>query len=122
MRRNLFMDNKIRTWLYDILHSIEEIGSYFENKPLDFLEYQKDTKTKRAVERNIEIIGEAVNRILKENPDFKIENARNIVGTRNRIIHSYDNIADDMIWSIVIRSLPKLKSEVNDLLNSDLSK
>jgi uncharacterized protein with HEPN domain len=116
------MDNKIRTWLYDILHSIEEIESYFENKPLDFLEYQKDTKTKRAVERNIEIIGEAVNRILKENPDFKIENARNIVGTRNRIIHSYDNIADDMIWSIVIRSLPKLKSEVNDLLNSDLSK
>ena len=117
MRRNLSMDNKIRTWLYDILHSIEEIESYFENKPQDFLEYQKDTKTKRAVERNIEIIGEAVNRILKENPDFKIENARNIVGTRNRIIHSYDNIADDMIWSIVIRSLPKLKSEISDLLN-----
>lgn len=41
------MDNKIRTWLCDILHSIEEIESYFENKPQDFLEYQKDTKTKR---------------------------------------------------------------------------
>lgn len=79
---------------------------------MNFLAYQKDIKTKRAVERNIEIIGEAVNRILKEKPDFKIENARNIVGTRNRIIHSYDNIADDMIWSIVINSLPKLKSEI----------
>jgi uncharacterized protein with HEPN domain len=106
------MDNKINTWLFDILNSIEEIESFFENKPMNFLAYQKDIKTKRAVERNIEIIGEAVNRILKEKPDFKIENARNIVGTRNRIIHSYDNIADDMIWSIVINSLPKLKSEI----------
>jgi uncharacterized protein with HEPN domain len=60
-------------WLYDILKSIEEIESYFESKPLDFVEYQKDTKTKRADERNIEIIGEAVNRILKERADFKIE-------------------------------------------------
>jgi len=110
------MDNKINTWLFDILNSIEEIESFFENKPLNFLEYQQDIKTKRAVERNIEIIGEAVSRILKEKPDFKIENSRNIVGTRNRIIHSYDNIADDMIWSIVINSLPKLKSEILILL------
>lgn len=95
------MDNKINALLHDILNSIEEIESFFENKPLIFLEYQKDIKTKRAVERNIEIIGEAVNRILKEQSDLKIENSRNIVGTRNPIIHSYDKIADDMIWSIV---------------------
>jgi uncharacterized protein with HEPN domain len=110
------MDNKINTWLYDILKSIEEIESYFENKPLNYLEYQKDIKTKRAVERNLEIIGEAVNRILKEKPDFKIENSRNIIGTRNRIIHSYDNVADDLIWSIVVNSLPKLKNEIQALL------
>jgi uncharacterized protein with HEPN domain len=110
------MDNKINTWLYDILKSIEEIESYFENKPMNFLEYQEDIKTKRAVERNIEIIGEAVNRILKEKPDFKIENSRNIVGTRNRIIHSYDNIADDLIWSIVVNSLPKLKNEIKTFI------
>jgi uncharacterized protein with HEPN domain len=110
------MDDKIKTWLYDILNSIDEIESFFENKPKNFLEYQKDIKTKRAVERNIEIIGEAVNRILKEKPDFKIENSRNIIGTRNRIIHSYDNIADDMIWSILINSLPKLKVEIKELL------
>ena len=110
------MDNKINTWLYDILKSIEEIESYFENKPLNYLEYQKDIKTKRAVERNLEIIGEAVNRILKEKPDFKIENSRNIIGTRNRIIHSYDNVADYLIWSIVVNSLPKLKNEIQALL------
>ena len=110
------MDNKINTWLYDILKSIEEIESYFENKPLNYLEYQKDIKTKWAVERNLEIIGEAVNRILKEKPDFKIENSRNIIGTRNRIIHSCDNVADDLIWSIVVNSLPKLKNEIQALL------
>ncbi len=65
------MDNKINTWLYDILNSIDEIESFFEDKPKNFLEYQKDIKTKRAVERNIEIIGEAVNRILKEKPILK---------------------------------------------------
>lgn len=85
-------------------------------RKLNYLDYKNDIKTKRAVERNIEIIGEAVNRITKEKPDFKIENSRNIIGTRNRIIHSYDNIADEMIWSIVINSLPKLKTEIKNLL------
>ena len=111
------MDHKINAWLFDILKSIDEIESFFVDKPLNFLEYQNDVKTKRAFERNIEIIGEAVNRILKVNPDFKIENSRNIVGTRNRIIHSYDNISDDMIWSIVVNSLPKLKVEIKSLFD-----
>jgi uncharacterized protein with HEPN domain len=106
------MVNRINASLFDILNSIEEIESFFEGKPMMFSEYQNDLKTKRAVERNIEIIGEAVNRILKEDPNYQIENARNIIGTRNRIIHSCDNIADDMIWSIVIKNLPKLKVEI----------
>jgi uncharacterized protein with HEPN domain len=106
------MDNRIKTWLFDILNSIEEIESFLGEKPKNFFEYQKDKKTKRAVERSIEIIGEAVNRILKENPDISIENARNIVGTRNRIIHSYDSISDTLIWSIITIHLPKLKEEV----------
>jgi uncharacterized protein with HEPN domain len=73
-------------------------------------------KTKRAIERNIEIIGEAVNRMIKKNKDFKIENAQQIIGTRNRIIHGYDKASDELIWSIVINHLPKLKAEVIDFL------
>lgn len=69
-------------------------------------------KTKKAVERNLEIIGEAVNRIMKLDDQFPISNAKNIVGTRNRIIHSYDNISDEVIWTIVNRELPELKNEV----------
>jgi uncharacterized protein with HEPN domain len=111
------MDNEIKTWLYDILQSINEIDSYYENKPRIFEEYLSDIKTKRAVERDLEIVGEAVNRILKKDKNFKLDNAEKIIGTRNRIIHGYDNISDDLIWSIVINHLPRLKEEVTGLLN-----
>jgi len=111
------MDNDIKTWLYDILQSIEEIDSYYEDRSKIFEEYVSDIKTKRAVERNIEIIGEAANRILKKDKNFKLDNVQKIIGTRNRIIHGYDMVSDDLIWSIVISHLPKLKQEVSKLLD-----
>ncbi|MCX6273553.1 MAG: DUF86 domain-containing protein [Bacteroidetes bacterium] len=52
---------------------------------------------KRAIERDLEIIGEAVNRILKTDPDFPLDSARRIVGLRNQIIHAYDSISDENI-------------------------
>ena len=106
------MDSEIKTWLYDILQSVNELEGYFEDRPRKFEDCSKDIKTKRAVERNIEIIGEAVNRILKKDKDFEIANAQKIIGVRNRIAHGYDKISDDLIWSIVINHLPKLKSEI----------
>ncbi len=111
------MDIEIKTWLFDILNSVNEIESYFIGKPKLFSEYQNDLKTKRAIERNIEIIGEAMNRILLKNQAIELTNSRKIVDTRNRIIHGYDSISDDMIWSIVINHLPILKKEVEILLN-----
>jgi uncharacterized protein with HEPN domain len=111
------MDNDVKTWLYDILQSINEIDSYYENKPRIFEDYTSDIKTKRAIERNLEIIGEAANRIIKKDKNFELKNIEKIIGTRNRIIHGYDKISDDLIWSIVINHLPKLKDEVNGLLN-----
>jgi uncharacterized protein with HEPN domain len=110
------MDNEIQTWLYDIIQSINEIESYFIDKPRIFEEYKKDIKTKRAVERDIEIIGEAINRILKKDPEFKINTEKLIIGTRNRIAHGYDKISDDLIWSIVINHIPKLKEEIQGML------
>ncbi|MDN3722784.1 DUF86 domain-containing protein [Aequorivita sp. SDUM287046] len=110
------MDIELKTWMFDILQSIEEIESYFE-KEKSLEQYQKDQKTKRAVERNLEIIGEAVNRILKKEPDFKLTNSRKIIGTRNIIIHNYDFISDDLIWSIITQYLPDLKKEVKLYLN-----
>lgn len=110
------MDNDIKTWLFDILNAIQEIESFFTDRPKEFLQYQKDLRTKRAVERNIEIIGEAMDRLLKHEQPPIISNSRKIVDTRNRIIHGYDSVSDDVIWGIVIRHLPLLKQEVEALL------
>jgi uncharacterized protein with HEPN domain len=110
------MDNSIKTWLFDILNSINEVESYFVDTPKLFEVYQNDLRTKRAVERNIEIIGEAMSRILKEDKGIQISNSRKIVDVRNRIIHGYDSVSDDVIWGIVIKNLPVLQKEVEALL------
>ena len=110
------MDDRINAFLEDILKSIDEIFEFLPEKR-DFLQYQKDLKTKKAVERNIEIIGEAINRIRKhKESDFQINNAQKIIGTRNRIAHEYDSISDEVIWTIIIRELPELKNEMLRLL------
>ena len=58
-------------------------------------------------------------RILKIVNDIVISNARKIVDVRNRIIHGYDSVSDDIIWGIIIRNLPILKVEVEQLLLKD---
>ena len=111
------MDNEIKTWLFDIKKSINEIVFFFEDEQRIFENFQKDFKTKRAIERNLENIGEAISRILKKDNSIEITNARKIVDTRNRIIHGYDTVSDEVIWGIVINYLPKLKEEVEKLLS-----
>ena len=109
------MDNGINSWLEDIERSIDKIYDFLPEKR-DCFTYQKDLKTKKAVERNIEIIGEAINRILKYK-DFQLEikNAHKFIGTTNRIAHEYDTISDEVIWTIIIKELPELKKEIGEL-------
>jgi uncharacterized protein with HEPN domain len=109
------MEDEIKAWLSDIKQAILEIHEFLSDNK-DFLEFKKDLKTKRAIERNVEIIGEAVNRILKSNPEVRITNARRIVDTRNRIIHGYDTVSEDIIWAIVVRDLPPLEVEIDKLI------
>lgn len=111
------MEKQIKIFLSDILDSIQEIESYFVDQKLDFNEFSHDVKTKRAVERNLAIIGEAANRILKINPEIQLSGSRHIVDLRNRIIHNYDNISYEIIWGIIIKHLPLLKKEVLDLID-----
>jgi len=112
------MEIEIKSWLYDILQSIEEIEEFFAGKPKKFDDFKADIKTKRAVERDLEIIGEAVNRILQKDNKIIIPNARKIIDTRNRIIHGYDSVSDDIIWGIIIKYLPELKNEVKKLIGN----
>lgn len=110
------MNEKILKCLYDIKFALEEIDSFFNQGNKSFENYQTNVLLKRAIERDLEIIGEATNRILKEDSEFKIEHAYRIIGLRNQIIHGYDAISDENIWGIVIKHLPKLKEEVDKLI------
>lgn len=115
------MDNKILKWLYDVKLSIDEINSYFTDGRMDFFEYKKNFMRKRAVERNLEIIGEAINRMIKIDSAYssKITDAIAIVGLRNQVIHAYDNVSDQTIWAILTNHLPKkLKIEIDRLLEN----
>lgn len=105
----------IKACLKDIELSIAEIYDFLPVKR-DFFSFQKDLKARKAVERNIEIIGEAMDRILKTDPTFPISYSRKIVDTRNRIIHRYDSVSEDIIWLIINRYLPVLEKEVKELL------
>ena len=109
------MKHEISAWLEDIERSIDEIYEFLSDN-LTYIEFDRDLKTRKAVERNIEIIGEALNRILKVKPDIEITDSRKIVDTRNRFIHGYDSITSDILWLIIKKSLPLLDEEVKKLL------
>ncbi|MCX6307492.1 MAG: DUF86 domain-containing protein [Bacteroidia bacterium] len=109
------MQLDLLTYLLDIQNSIESIYEYLgENR--DFNNYLSNKLLRRGVERELEIIGEAANRMLKIDPSIQIDNARKIVDLRNWVIHGYDKVDDVIIWGIVSRQLPKLKEQVDRLL------
>lgn len=112
------MDERTQKYLYDVISAVEETLSYFEERPKVFEVFCADMMLRPAVERNIEIMGEAMNRLLKDNPTIPITNARKIVDARNYIIHGYDRLSADILWSIVINHLPLLHDEVAQLLAS----
>ena len=112
------MDRNIRKYLYDIKTAIGEIELFLTQRPKQYQVFIEDHMFRSAIERQIGIIGEAMSQILKLDSNILIENAKNIKGTRNYIIHAYDTLEPHIIWGIVINDLPKLKLEVQALLES----
>ena len=104
------MTEKSKKYLSDILMAIDLIEE-FTVDITDFNIYQNDLKTQSAVERQLAIIGEALNQLKKIEPDLEIENAKQIIGFRNRLIHAYDSIDNSIVWAIINRHLKKLKKE-----------
>ncbi|WP_299288499.1 HepT-like ribonuclease domain-containing protein [uncultured Mucilaginibacter sp.] len=98
-----------KKFLADIVEAILSIDEHLEGKRI-FTEYKASKTKRRAVERELEIIGEAVNKLLKINPTAKISYARMIVDLRNKVIHAYDNVNDIVIWNVVVNHLPGIAS------------
>jgi uncharacterized protein with HEPN domain len=110
------MNERVLKCLYDIKFAIDEIDSFFVQRQKLYEAYKNDILLKRGIERNLEIIGEAMSRILKDDPKFPIDNVRRIIGLRNQIIHGYDSVSDESIWGIIINHLPRLKEEVETFI------
>lgn len=109
-------DRTVVKYLNDILDSITQVKSYFTTFPRRFDVYCETPMMQRAIQMNISIIGEATNKLLKIAPEIPITKARKIVDTRNYMIHGYDSVSHNMVWSIVINHLPLLKEEVVRIL------
>lgn len=111
------MSDEEKKLLLDISVAIDAIDEHIgENKI--YGEYIQNKTIKRAVERELEIIGEATNILLRLNPNIAISYARTIVDLRNKVIHAYDSVNHTIIWKIVIKDLPVLKTEIINLLKN----
>ena len=108
------MKNEINKFLYDIKESIDSIENYLGDKR-DFKVYQNNKMLRRAVEREFEIIGEAMSRIIKLDENINITTKKQIINMRNRVIHGYDKIDDAIVWGTIVRHLPVLKKEIQNL-------
>ena len=115
------MQLEVQKYLFDIRTSIDSINDYLgESRRFDV--YLTNKQLRRSVERELEIIGEAIGRILQLDAHITISNARKIISLRNRVIHAYDNVNDETVWGIVINHLPKLSEEVDELLGNKIIK
>lgn len=113
------MDERVLKYLSDISMSVSRVESALERFGRNYETFEADIVFRMFVERNIEVMGEAMGRILKIHPDIKITAARKIVDTRNFVIHAYDSLKPDILWAIVINHLPLLKQEVTQLLGEE---
>ena len=109
------MPHRIKKLLTDISLSIEEVEEFCQAK--SFEDFEADRLLQVAIERELEIIGEALNRLYridKENIENRISEYRNIVGLRNIIAHGYDIVDVAVIWDVVRNYIPVLKREIKD--------
>lgn len=112
------MSDEIRKNLIDALQAGEEIQRFTHD--MDFKAYQNNPVTQRAVERNFEIIGEALNRIKKIDDEFlaKVSEHNRIIGFRNILIHGYDIVDENIVWKAVNDHLPILIKEIQMILDA----
>lgn len=103
--------------LDDVVRSCQFITEDTSGETLNT--YLHDRRLRQVVERNLEIIGEALSRLRTVDPDTaaRISNLHQIIGLRNRLAHGYDDEIDDtLVWRAVHESLPTLRTEVGKLL------
>ncbi|MBX3290372.1 MAG: DUF86 domain-containing protein [Acidobacteria bacterium] len=110
------MQHDIRKLCFDILRAIEDIKTFTEG--LEYEQYQQNRLVRLAVERDYEIIGEALKRMeIRFADDFAtVANGRKIIDFRNLLAHGYDEIADEIVWAITKYDINVLESDIKQIL------
>jgi len=103
-----------KKYLSDVSQAIELIETFI-SETTEYATFENDLKTQSAVERQLIIVGEAINNLRKAEPDISIKYDRQIIAFRNRIVHAYYSLDNAIVWAILINHLPKLKDEINEL-------
>ncbi|MYI82189.1 MAG: DUF86 domain-containing protein [Chloroflexi bacterium] len=108
-----------RKYLYDIQRAAALLREFTQNRTLG--DYERDAMLRAAVEREFEIIGEAIARLARvdEAAVTGISDYRRIIAFRNVLIHGYADIDDRLVWNVVETSLPTLVREVDALLEEE---
>jgi len=109
------MQPKILKYILDIESVIEEIESIKQKTKNNYNNFSDDIILQGAAERDLEIIGEAIRKILEINPSIHISASKNIIGLRNIISHAYDSVEPEMLWGIIQRNIPVLAEEIRKL-------
>ena len=111
-----FMENKVKKWLFDAAEAAQNIKTFCHEKTFD--DYNESLMLQSAVERQFEILGEALRRIREVNPEIivSIPGSREAISFRNMLAHEYGHIDDSIVWSIIINELPQLSQKIKDLL------
>lgn len=109
------MQPKLFKYILDIESVIEEIETIKQKSQGDFNNFSDDIILQRAVERDLEIIGEAIRKMIEINPNIQITASKNIIGLRNIISHAYDSVEPELLWGIIQRNIPVLAHEIQNL-------
>ena len=109
------MQPKILKYILDIQSVIQEIETIKTKANNNFISFKTDIILQRAIERDLEIIGEAIRKIIEIDPTITITSAKNIIGLRNIISHAYDSVEPEMIWGIIQNNIPVLADEIKKL-------
>ena len=109
------MQHRLLKYILDIERIIQEIESIKQKTQNDFKNFSDDFILQRAIERDLEIIGEAIRKLIEIKPSIQITSSKNIIGLRNIISHAYDSVEPEMLWGIIQKNIPVLAKEIQEL-------
>jgi uncharacterized protein with HEPN domain len=112
------MKLETKKYLYDIARAAASAAQFVEGKT--FADYTSDVMLRSAVERQLEIVGEALAQLARTDPTTasKISEYKRIIAFRNILIHGYAEIDHRIVWSVLELKLPVVRREAESLLSS----